>query len=189
HARNKLAIDINIDNLTQKLNSNITNDEYATYSRQLQNAKEQRQALDNRVNEELQLLAIQKMDLANFRAAQELDINSRKYPNWEKERNQVIKFYADKGIDFNTVQHVWTPELAEALRNGYLYEKNKEKLQQKAAKYAQAKAPRSTSSVANAQRTQAQEAAAAKREALKQRMNNGGLDEREVSNMFNYLVD
>lgn len=186
---NKTAIDLNIERLQRQLDNASSDVEYGNYARNLQSAQEARKALSNQVDELMRLHDVQRMDLANFRANQELQINSQKIPGWENKRNVVIKHHAEKGIDFNALQHVWTPELAEALHDAFIYRKGREKAQASAMERAKAKAPRSTASTANAQRTNAQDAAAAKRAALVQKANRGDLSERETSDMFNYLID
>lgn len=189
YERNKTAVDMNIEAIKRRLDAATNEADYGRESRNLQNALEARKAIDNAVDEQMRLHDIQRMDLANYRANQELQINSQKIPGWEQKRATVIKHHAEQGLDFNQLQHVWTPELAQALHDAFVYRKGREKAQESALARAKAKAPRSTASTANAQRTQAQTAEAAKRNGLVNKMKSGGLDERENADLFKYLVD
>lgn len=191
YTTHKLSIDSNIDYIQRQMDNADSEIAYGKYARQLQSAKEARQTLDKNVAEQMELHDIQRRDLANYRSNQSLQINSQKIPGWnEQRRASVVQHFAkEKQIDFNPLSHVWTPELEQVFHDAYLYQKSREKVQANALAKVKAKAPRSTQGTANAQRTQAQDELAAKRAAMVNKAKNGGLDERETSDMFKYLID
>ncbi|EMC1489666.1 hypothetical protein VAA96_004544 [Salmonella enterica] len=189
YKKHKTTIDLNIERIQRQMSANISATEYGELSRQLNQAQEARSQLNQRVDEEMRALNVQKAEIIDFRIRQEQNTLNKEIPNWGSIRGQVLKDAYDNGVNLAELENVWSPELAKALYKASMYDRQKQKRAEKALAAAKAKAPRSTSSVANQSRTNAPDPKAAQLSKLKNKMNNGGLDERDTSNMFKYLVD
>lgn len=186
---NKTALEKNIEYLTRKLGSGLSDVEYGNTARQLQQAQEANEELKRDADEQFRLMDVQRQHLKEFRVNQELQINAQKVPDWERKRSIVLQDMLQNGHNLNELEKVWTPELAMMCYESYLFRKQRAKANETALARAKAKAPRSTSSAATQQRTNPQDAATAKRNEFRAAMKNGGLDERQNADLFNYLVD
>ncbi|EKA7615244.1 hypothetical protein OL383_004429 [Salmonella enterica] len=189
HHRSATAIDHNIQVIQQQMNSGVSDVEYGNLSRKLQQAIEARQVLDAATDEKMRALDVEKAEIARFRINQEISTLSKTIPDWENRRKQVLSYALEKKVNLNDVEKVWSPELAEMMYKAYCYDKTREKAKTTALERAKAKAPRSQSSTANAQRTNAANQQEQRLNHLKQKMNKGGLDERETADMFQFLKD
>lgn len=187
--RHQLAIDINIQNIQNAMNSGVSETEYGQLARKLQAAKEAREDLNYRTDEKMRLLEEEKKEIVKFRINQEIQTLSNVIPEWQTRRGQVIKHAIESGVNLYEVEKVWTPELAHIFHDAYCFRKQREKAKSTALERAQAKAPRSTSSANTQQRTKAEDAQAKRLEQLRHKMRNGGLDETDTSNMFQFLKD
>lgn len=187
--RGAIAIDTNIHIIQQRLNNASSDVEYGNLSRQLQQAIEARQELDRATDEKMRALDLEREEIIRTRINTEIRTLSKTIPDWENRRKQVLTHAIENKINLNDIEKVWSPELAEVFYKAFCYDKTREKAKATALDRAKAKAPRSQASVANAQRTQATDANTQKLAALKQKMNKGGLDERENADMFQFLRD
>lgn len=189
HTAHALSIDTNIRNIQAKMNSNISATEYGEEARKLQQALEARSMLNARVDEEMKLLDVQRAETTRFRILQADQEVRAEVPQWDQLKGGLLKDMQDRGVNLGELEKVWNKQIALMALNDYRYRKQREKAGATALEAAKAKAPRSTSTAATAQRTKAQDAAAAKKQALVNKAKQGKLSQAEHAQMFDFLVD
>ncbi|EIF7532622.1 hypothetical protein LFD09_004323 [Salmonella enterica] len=189
HAAHALSIDTNIANIQRKMNSNISATEYGEEARKLNQALEARAMLNARVDEEMKLLDVQRAETTRFRILQADQAMRAEVKEWDQIKGGLLKDLQDRGVNLGDLEKVWSKDVALMALNDYRYRKQKEKVGAKALEAAKAKAPRSTSTAANAKREKSLDDAAAKKQALIAKAKKGELTPQEHSQMFNYLVD
>ncbi|EDR9150313.1 hypothetical protein BSY48_004421 [Salmonella enterica subsp. enterica serovar Agbeni] len=187
--RHATAIDANIAHIQQKMNSNISAVEYGEEARKLQSALEARNELNQRTDEKMRLLDIQRAELTKQRLYQTDVAMIKEIPQWLDRRAQVLKWAQDQGMNLNELEKVWSAPLAKALCKGYFADKTKTKVEAEALERAKAKAPRSTASAANAQRQKATDAKEIKKQQLLAKQSRTGLDRDDMAKMFEFLKD
>lgn len=183
------AIDLNIQNIQRKMNSNISATEYGELARQLNSAVEARNNLNARVDEQMRLLDIERAETTRFRIADTDNQMKREVPQWDSLKGGLLQDLQSRGVNLGELEKVWSKDIAMMALNDYRYRKQKEKAGAAALEAAKAKAPRSTSSPVNAKRQKAAEAQEARKSALLRKAKTGGLSERDYSDMFDFLTD
>ncbi|EBA3920935.1 hypothetical protein EE88_21640 [Salmonella enterica] len=189
HIAHALSIDTNIANIQRKMNSNISPVEYGEESRKLQQALEAKAMLNNRVNEEMELLHIQDQELTRFRLLNMQTAMRSKIADWDKVQMGLWKDLESRGYNLHELEKSITPELASDLLDAYRYRKLKEKAGQDAITAAKAKAPRSTTTAANAKRTDSADPREAKKRELLKKQRNGTFTKDDHAKMFEFLAD
>lgn len=183
------AIDLNIQNLQRKMNSNISATEYGEYARQLQSAVEARSNLNKRVDEQMRLLDIERAETTRYRIA-DTDVKMKnEVPQWDSLKGSLLQDLQKRGVNLNDLEKVWSKDIAMMALNDYRYRMQKEKAGAAAMEAAKAKAPRSTSSAVNAKRQKAAEVQEAKKSNLLRKAKAGNLTDNDYSEMFNFLTD
>ncbi|EIO6136508.1 hypothetical protein LQX96_004652 [Salmonella enterica] len=183
------AIDLNIQNIQRKMNSNISATEYGELSRQLNSAIDARNSLNASVDERMRLLDVERAETTRFRIAQTDQAMQAEIPQWNQLKGGLLQDMQARGVNLGELEKIWSKDVAMMALNDYRYRKGREKVGAAAMEAAKAKAPRSTSTAANAQRQQALDATAAKKAALLKKARSGGLSREDHAAMFNYLVD
>lgn len=183
------AIDLNIQNIQRKMNSNISATEYGELARQLNSAMEARNSLNASVDERMRLLDIEKAEVTRFRIDQVNHVMRAEVPQWDQIKGGLLQDMQSRGVNLGELEKVWSKDVAMMALNDYRYRKLKENKGNQAIADAKAKAPRSTSTAANAQRQQTLDATTAKKAALIKKARQGNLSKAEHSEMFNFLVD
>ncbi|EDI2893894.1 hypothetical protein CDG24_25205 [Salmonella enterica subsp. enterica serovar Newport] len=187
--RHATAIDANIAHIQQKMNSNISAVEYGEEARKLQSALEARNELNQRTDEKMRLLDLEKAELTKQRLYQTDVAMVKDIPQWLDRRGAVLKYAQDQGMNLNELEKVWSAPLAKALYHAYAFTKQRSKVETEALERAKAKAPRSTASAANAQRQKAADAKEIKRQQLLAKQAKHGLDRDGMAQMFEFLKD
>lgn len=189
--KHSTAIDLNIQNIQRKMNSNISATEYGELARQLNSALEARNSLNASVDERMRLLDIEKAEVTRFRIDQVNHVMRAEVPQWDQIKGGLLQDLRNRGGDqlLGELEKVWSKDVAMMVLNDYRYRKGREKVGAAALEAAKAKAPRSTSTAANAQRQQTLDATTTKRAALIKKARQGNLSKAEHSEMFNFLVD
>lgn len=182
------AIDANIALIEKRMNSNISGNEYGELARQLKQAQEAKSELVRRTDERMRVLEIARQEAIAKRISDEIRANSTSIPQWEQRRGHVLKYAVENGVNLAEVEKAWSPEIAKMFYKSYLYDKSQEKIQKEAISRARSKAaPRSQSSARAAQAES--DTRNAKLAQLKSKAKSGSMDERDISNMFEFLVD
>ncbi|EHY6648643.1 hypothetical protein K4M64_004541 [Salmonella enterica] len=186
----QISIDSNIQRILREQNSGVSATRYGELARDLQTAYEEKAALTERVNARMRAVDMEREEATKnriFNAERKL---IQEIPDWTRIRSQVLND-AEKNmkLNLNELEKIWSPELAMVLYKASAFDRQKSKIHEAALARAKAKAPRSQASASNNPKSKTVDEAALKRSQLVNKMNNGGLDEREHSNMFNYLVD
>lgn len=191
HAAHALSIDTNIAHIQRKMNSGISATEYGEEARKLQQAYEARAMLNARVDEEMKLLDVQNREVTDFRILQTDHAMRSEIPQWDQIKGGLLQDIKARGGDqlLNDLEKVWNPEIAKMLLESYRFRQRNKQAGEKALEAAKAKAPRSTSTAANANRQKTLDANAAKKAALLKKARNGGLERHEHAQMFEFLVD
>ncbi|EJJ2366504.1 hypothetical protein NIR10_004636 [Salmonella enterica] len=189
HAAHALTIDTNIANIQRKMNSGISATEYGEEARKLNQALEAKAMLNQRVDEEMRLLEVQRAETTRFRIMQADQAMRSEVPQWDQIKGGLLKDMQDRGVNLADLEKIWSKDVALMALNDYRYRKQREQAGAKALEAAKAKAPRSTSTPANAQRQQSLDAQAAKKAALLKKARNGGLSREDNAAMFPFLVD
>ncbi|EHE2320733.1 hypothetical protein JNE51_004443 [Salmonella enterica] len=191
HTGHALTIDTNIANIQRKMNSNISAAEYGEEARKLQQAYEAKAFLNQRTDEELKLLEIEKAEVTRFKIMQTDHAMRSEFPQWDQIKGGLLRDIKERGGDqlLNDLEKVWNPEIAKMLLDSYRYRNSRKKAEQTALEAAKAKAPRSTSTAANAQRQKALDETAAKKAALLKKAKTGNLTPEDNAKMFDFLVD
>lgn len=187
--KHSTAIDLNIQNIQRKMNSNISATEYGELARQLNSALEARNSLNASVDERMRLLDVERAETTRFRIAQTDQAMQAEIPQWNQLKGGLLQDMQARGVNLGELEKIWSKDVAMMALNDYRYRKGREKVGAAAMEAAKAKAPRSTSTAANAQRQQALDATAAKKAALLKKARSGGLSREDHAAMFNYLVD
>ncbi|EBL2669813.1 hypothetical protein D3Q16_26810 [Salmonella enterica] len=187
--KHSTAIDLNIQNIQRKMNSNISATEYGELARQLNSAMEARNSLNASVDERMRLLDIEKAEVTRFRIDQVNHVMRAEVPQWDQIKGGLLQDMQSRGVNLGELEKVWSKDVAMMALNDYRYRKLKENKGNQAIADAKAKAPRSTSTAANAQRQQTLDATTAKKAALIKKARQGNLSKAEHSEMFNFLVD
>ncbi|PNO65047.1 hypothetical protein [Serratia marcescens] len=186
---NQTAIDLNIQNLQRKLNSNISSTEYGEYSRQLNQAVEARNQLNANVDEQMRLLDVERYETTRFRLAETDRQMKSEIPQWDQVKGGLLQDLQKQGVNLGELEKVWNPQIAKMALDSYRYRKGREQVGAKALEAAKAKAPRSTSTPANAQRQNALDAKAAQKAALVKKAKSGAMTREDNAKMFDFLVD
>lgn len=189
---NQTAIDLNIQNLQRKLNSNISSTEYGEYSRQLNQAVEARNQLNANVDEQMNLLNVERDLTTKFRIAETDRQMKAEIPQWDQIKGPLlseIQKQPNGNQLLGELEKVWNPQIAKMVLDSYRYRKGREQVGAKALEAAKAKAPRSTSTAANAQRQNALDAKAAQKAALVKKAKSGAMTREDNAKMFDFLVD
>lgn len=189
HTAHALSIDANIANIQRKMNSGISATEYGEEARKLNQAFEAKAMLNQRVDEEMKLLDVQRAETTRFRINQADQAMRAEVPQWDQIKGGLLKDLQDRGVNLGDLEKIWSKDVALMALNDYRYRKQKEKAGATALEAAKAKAPRSTTTAANAQRQKSLDDKAAKKAALLRKQRNGGLTNQENSKMFEFLVD
>ncbi|EDD0902691.1 hypothetical protein GAV44_23355 [Salmonella enterica subsp. enterica serovar Newport] len=189
HTAHALSIDTNIANIQRKMNSNISATEYGEEARKLNQALEARAMLNARVDEEMKLLDVQRAETTRFRVLQADQAMRAEVKEWDQIKGGLLKDMQDRGVNLGELEKIWSKDVALMALNDYRYRKQKKLVGDKALEAAKAKAPRSTSTAANAKREKSLDAQAAKKQALVAKAKKGELTPQEHSEMYNYLVD
>ncbi|MLU53269.1 hypothetical protein DRT11_23910 [Salmonella enterica subsp. enterica] len=191
HTSHALTIDTNIANIQRKMNSNISAAEYGEEARKLQQAYEAKAFLNQRTDEELKLLEIEKAEVTRFKIMQTDHAMRSEFPQWDQIKGGLLRDIKERGGDqlLNDLEKVWNPEIAKMLLESYRFRQRNKQAGEKALEAAKAKAPRSTSTAANAQRQKALDETAAKKAALLKKAKTGNLTPEDNAKMFDFLVD
>ncbi|EFU5167515.1 hypothetical protein HT819_003922 [Salmonella enterica] len=187
--KHSTAIDLNIQNIQRKMNSNISATEYGELARQLNSALEARNSLNASVDERMRLLDVERAETTRFRILQTDNAMQAEIPQWNQLKGGLLQDLQARGVNLGELEKVWSKDIAMMALNDYRYRKGREKVGAAAMEAAKAKAPRSTSTAANAQRQQTLDATTAKKAALIKKARQGNLSKAEHSEMFNFLVD
>ncbi|WBM71929.1 hypothetical protein OH773_06725 [Buttiauxella sp. WJP83] len=183
------VLENNINVLTQRLNNpNITDSDYANYSRQLQQQQVAHQQLTNEVNQIMNTRSQQEQLVNGYRiraADQEL---SNLYPEWNKYKTDVLSYAQSEGVNGNILEKVYDKPIMQMMLKAYLYDANKKRVAAEINnKTSQARNARSTSSANQSTRNQkVSEQDAAKAKAALSKM--GSSRDHNVK-AFDYLID
>ncbi|EDX4100277.1 hypothetical protein B9R80_002413 [Salmonella enterica] len=187
--RHATAIDANISHIQQKMNSNISAVEYGEEARKLQSALEARNELNQRTDEKMRLLDLERAEITKQRLYHADVALVKDIPQWLDRRGQVLKFAQDQGMNLNELEKVWSAPLAKALYHAYAFTKQRDKVSAEALERAKAKAPRSTQTAATAQRQKATDQKEIKKQQLLAKQQKHGLDRDGMAQMFEFLKD
>lgn len=183
------VLENNINVLTQRLNNpNITDSDYANYSRQLQAQQMEHHKLTQEVNHIMNTRAQQEQLVNGYRiraADQEL---SSLYPEWNRYKVDVLNYAQEQGISGVTLEKVYDKPLMSALLKAYLYDANKKRVQSEVEqRTSQARNARSTVSATKSTRNpKANDEYQAKAKRAIAQM---GGDRHSNVRAFDYLVD
>lgn len=189
HTAHALAIDTNIANIQRKMNSGISNAEYGEEARKLQQAYEAKAMLNARTDEEMKLLEVERAETTRFRVMQADHEMRAEVPQWDRLKGGLLKDMQERGVNLAELEKVWNKQIATMALNDYRYRMSRKKVETTALEAAKAKAPRSTSTAANAQRQKALDENAAKKAALVKKAKTGSLTAEDNQRMFDFLVD
>ncbi|HAV9873778.1 TPA: hypothetical protein JLH60_004754 [Escherichia coli] len=189
HIAHRLSIDTNIANIQRKMNSGISSAEYGEEARKLQQAFEAKAMLNNRVNEEIELLDIQAEELRRFRLLNMQTAMRSKIPEWDRIQGGLWNDLENRGYNLRELEKAITVPMAEDLLDAYRYRQQKKKAGEQAIAAAKAKAPRSTATAANANRQSPLDTKEAKKRALLKKQRNGTFTKKDNADMFEFLVD
>ncbi|EGW0579061.1 hypothetical protein JGH65_004231 [Salmonella enterica] len=187
--KHSTAIDLNIQNIQRKMNSNISATEYGELARQLNSAMEARNSLNASVDERMRLLDIERRETTNFRIMQTDQAMQAEIPQWNQLKGGLLQDLQARGVNLGELEKVWSKDVAMMALNDYRYRKLKETKGNQAIADAKAKAPRSTSTAANAQRQQTLDAKSTEKAALIKKAKTGNLSKADHTKMFDFLVD
>lgn len=189
YIKNQTAIEMNIQYLQDKANRATNDSEYAQCMKDLKVCQETLALVHARANEAYTALNQKKEATKNYRLFNSDEAMRQQIPNWYSIRGQVLQDAKEIGVNLDEVEKIYSPELATIFFYASQYKRMRANAEKSALERAKAKASRSPSSSATTQRTNATSNEDMKRQQLVNRMNNGGLDERQVSDMFNHLID
>lgn len=191
YAKHKTVFDMQREDMQRELGTNINNIRRGEIALKMQSLQEAENYLVTRTQDKMKLLDAERVETTKFRIAQTDHALQSEIPQWNQLKGGLLQEIRNIGGDqlLNDLEKVWNPHIAKMALDAYRYRKGREKVGAAALEAAKAKAPRSTSTAANAQRQQTLDATTAKKAALIKKARQGNLSKAEHSEMFNFLVD
>lgn len=115
-------------------------------------------------------------------------ILARDIPGWNNELYQQLMMYAvENGADSNEIANTVDPTIFKVLYKAMQYEKGKQVVKAKVKRVGGS--PKKVAQATAKPAPTTKDATASQKKAIIKKMDNGGLNERELRNSFNYLED
>ncbi|EGN9856579.1 hypothetical protein IS360_003600 [Salmonella enterica] len=191
HHKHKTVLDLQREAMQQELGRGVNDIRRGEIALKMQSLNEAEINLVNRTKEKMFLLDEERNHATKFRLDQADHFMQKEVPQWNQIKGpllqDLISTYGE-GI-LSNLEPAWNKNVAMMVLNDYRYRNGRKKAGAAAMEAAKAKAPRSTSTAANAQRQQALDTKATEKAALIKKAKTGNLSKADHTKMFDFLVD
>lgn len=165
----------------------LRDDQYRMIDQRIDSTAAELHDLNTSANELMTVYDLNRQQLIDFRIRNTDQAMRKEYPDWESWKPKLKRDLEDRGIDFNELEKVWSPQIAKMALESCRFRKNQKVVSE--TTLAKRKGVHSQASATQAAKQEQIDTKTAEKKKLIAKAKNGGLTREENAKMFDFLVD